>query len=62
MKNLQHSDDEFVGQTVKHLEQVKPVKKISNSSVTVPVIVDDVEVRVEPDTGADSEYYGRAPI
>ena len=47
------SDDEFVGQTVKHLEQVKPVKKISNSSVTVPVIVDDVEVRVEPDTGAD---------
>ena len=48
------SDDEYFAQTVKHLQQVKKIKQQNvNDSKTLMVQIDDVDVRVEPDSGAD---------
>ena len=46
------SDDEFFCQAVRHIKQVKKVKTNLNTK-TVTVKVEDIDVRVEPDSGAE---------
>ena len=47
------SDEEFFQQTVKHLAHIQKIKKIGESEKTIPIRLDDVITRIEPDTGAD---------
>ncbi|CAG2232334.1 unnamed protein product [Mytilus edulis] len=62
----EYSDDEFFGRTVNHLGAVKKINvhKIGNEARTVLVMMNDVEVKIEPDSGADvnvmDEYQYRA--
>ena len=46
------SDDEFFCQAVRHLKQVKKVKS-NDHDKTVSIHIEDVEVRAEPDSGAE---------
>ena len=50
---MDSSDDEFISQAVNHLGTVKHVKSISSTPRTVAMRMNDVDVRVEPDGGAD---------
>lgn len=50
--NSTSSDDEFFCQAVRHLKQVKKIKTYHESR-TVSVKIEDVDVRVEPDSGAE---------
>ncbi|XP_038054673.1 uncharacterized protein LOC119726895 [Patiria miniata] len=47
------SDDEFFDQAVKHLKQVRRIAKTVHDDSTVTVRIDDVDVRIEPDSGAE---------
>ena len=50
---MDSSDDEFISRAVNHLGTVKHVKSISSTPRTVAMRINDVDVRVEPDGGAD---------
>ena len=60
------SDDEFFGNAIKHIETVKrvSVNKVGDSAKTIQILMNDVPVRIEPDSGADvnimDEYQYRA--
>ena len=47
------SDDEFISHAINHLNKVKKVKRFSNVSKTVALSMNEVNVRVEPDSRAD---------
>ncbi|CAC5411394.1 unnamed protein product [Mytilus coruscus] len=49
------SEDEFLGSTVNHLGAVKKINvhKIGDKTRTIPVMMNDVQVKIEPDSGAD---------
>ena len=47
------SDDEFFDQAVKHLKQVRRITESNSGDGTVSVCIDDVNVRIEPDSGAE---------
>lgn len=46
------SDDEFFCQAVRHLKQLKKVKTVGKDR-TLTVQIEDVSVKVEPDSGAE---------
>ena len=50
--NSTSSDDEFFCQAVRHLKQVKKIKT-DGEDRTVSVKIEDVDVRAEPDSGAE---------
>ena len=52
-EEMDSSDDEFISQTVNHLSTVKHMKSISSTPRTVAMRMNDVDVRVEPDSGPD---------
>ena len=52
-EEMDSSGDEFINQTVNHLGTVKYVKSISSTPRTVAMRMNNVDVRVEPDSGAD---------
>ncbi|CAG2239919.1 unnamed protein product [Mytilus edulis] len=62
----EYSDDEFFGSSVNHLGAVKKINvhKIGDKARTVLVMMNDVQVKIEPDSGADvnvmDEYQYRA--
>ncbi|CAC5368593.1 unnamed protein product [Mytilus coruscus] len=47
----EYSEDEFLGSTVNHLRTVKKINvhKIGDKAITVPVMMNDVQVKREPD-------------
>ena len=47
------SDDEYFQQTAAHLRQAKKIKNADSLNRTVSVRLDDVDVEMEPDSGAD---------
>ena len=59
----QSSDDEFLTKSVAHM-QIKLIKKTYELQKLIPVMVNDIHFRTEPDTGADvnvmDEYQYRA--
>ena len=46
------SDDEFFSQAVQHLKQARRVKEASTTDKKITLRIDDVDVQVEPDSGA----------
>ena len=59
----QSSDDEFLTKSIAHM-QIKLVKKTYGLEKTIQLMVNDIQIRAEPDTGADvnvmDEYQYRA--
>lgn len=57
------SDEEFLTKSIAHM-QVKMIKRKYGLEKTVPLMVNDIHIRAEPDTGADvnvmDEYQHRA--
>ena len=49
--NPTSSDDEFFCQAVRHLKQVKMIKT-EEQDKTITIQIEDVSVKVEPDSGA----------
>ena len=47
------SDDDFISHAVHHMSQIKKVKISSGMSKTVALKMNEIDVRVEPDSGAD---------
>ena len=47
------SDDEFISHADNHLSQIKKVKSVCNMSKTVALRMNEVNVRVKPDSGAN---------
>ena len=52
-ENQTSSDDEFFDQAIKHLKQVRRVAHTDNIESMMTVRLDDVDVRIEPDSGAE---------
>ena len=50
--NPTSSDDEFFCQAVRHLKQVKRIKT-EEQDKTITIQIEDVSVKVEPDSGAE---------
>ena len=50
--NSKSSDDEFICQAVRHLKEMKKIKAAGEDR-TVSVKIEDVDVRAEPDSGAE---------
>ena len=48
----QSSDHEFLTKSIAHM-QIKLVKKTYGLENTIPLMVNDIRIRAEPDTGAD---------
>ena len=46
------SDEEFLSQSIAHM-RIKRVKKRYSLEKTVPLMINDIPVRAEPDSGAD---------
>ena len=57
------SDEVFLSQSVAHMN-VKTIKKRYSLEKTVPLMINDISIRAEPDSGADvnvmDEYQFRA--
>ena len=53
MNSSLSSDNEFIDHAVNHLSQMRKVQSISNISKTVSLSMNDVDVRVEPNSGAN---------
>ena len=58
-KTLEHesssddsSDDDFLSQSIAHMN-IKSIKKRYSLSKTVPLMINDISIRAEPDSGAD---------
>ena len=47
----QSSDDEFLTKSLAHI-QIKPIKKTYGLKKMIPLMVNDIHFRAEPDTGA----------
>ena len=57
------SDEEFLTKSIAHM-QIKMVKRSYSLAKTIPLMVNDIQIRAEPDKGADAnvmdEYQYRA--
>ena len=52
MDSEDSSDDEFVTKTIAHI-RIKMVRRAYGLQKTVPLMVNDIHIRAEPDTGAE---------
>ena len=58
-KTLEHesssddsSDDDFLSQSIAHMN-IKSIKKRYSLAKTIPLMINDISIRAEPDSGAD---------
>ena len=60
------SDDEFISHAVHHMSQIKKIKSSNSMSKTIALTMNEIDVRVEPDSGADvnlmDEYQFKALV
>ncbi len=52
-QNQTSSDEEFFDQAVKHLKQVRQIAHTDNIQSMMTVLIEDADVRIEPDSGAE---------
>ncbi|XP_053380205.1 uncharacterized protein LOC128548778 [Mercenaria mercenaria] len=55
--SLEQENDTFIGDSIRHLQELQlssaQINRVSDFEKTVPIVVNDVYVFVEPDSGAD---------